>query len=154
MGDLDLEVADDVTLVQIAVDDHCDRSKWKASASAPGGSAAAIDGDLTTRWSNGRFQDGTDWFAVDFGGPVTLSNITLNDAGAYRADYPGAYELRGSLDGVTFDDPPFVAGNGSEGATVIDFAPRTLRAVKVSQVGASNATHWWGIGEFQTACTF
>jgi hypothetical protein len=152
--DLDLDVADDVTLVQIAVDDHCDRSKWKASGSAPVGSAFAIDGDLTTRWANGKFQDGSDWFAVDFGGPVTLSSITLNDAGAYRADYPGAYEVRGSLDGVTFVDPPFVAGNGAEGATVIDFAPRTLRAVKVSQVGTANPTHWWGIGEFQMACTF
>ena len=154
VGDLDLDVADDVTLVQIAVDDHCDRSKWKASASTPMGAALAIDGDPTTRWRNGRFQDGTDWFAVDFGGPVTLSNITLDDAGIYRADYPGAYEVRGSPDGVTFDDTPFASGDGAEGATVIDFAPRTLRAVKVSQVGASNATHWWGIGELRTACTF
>jgi hypothetical protein len=152
--DLDLDVADDVILVQIAIADHCDRSRWKTSASAPASSAFAIDGDLTTRWTTARFQDGTDWFVVDFGGPVTLTSITLNDTQSYPGDYPGAYEARGSLDGVTFDDAPFVIGNGTDAATVINFAARTMRAVKISQVGASNASRWWGIGEFQTTCAF
>jgi hypothetical protein len=151
-GALSLEVADDLTLVQISVDDHCDRSKWRATASVAAGTAAALDGDLTTRWTSSRLQDGTDWFAVDFGGTVTLTSITLNDSQSYPGDYPGSYEVRASLDGVTFDDAPFATGDGADGATTIELAARPVRAVKVSQVGTSNATRWWGIGEFQTTC--
>jgi hypothetical protein len=150
---LALDVSDDLTLVEITVDDHCDRSTWTPSASVTTGVRAALDGDLTTRWTTARLQDGTDWYAVDFGGPVTLTGITLDDSQVYPEDYPGAYELRASLDGVTFDDAPFATGNGADGVTTMNFGAQTVRAVKVSQVGTSNAARWWSIGEFQARCS-
>lgn len=150
-----LGVTDDVTLLQIAPVDPCDRASWTATASFRGdnkGPPGAIDGNLTTRWNTGRLQDGTDWFQVDFGAPIKLGNITLNNNQIYPGDFPGAYEVRGSQDGVTFDEAPFAAGIGTYGSTVIDFPQRTVRAVKVSQVGVANNTKWWGIGEFQIDC--
>jgi hypothetical protein len=158
---LALDIGDQVTLVQItpyppAGGNFCDRSGWKATASVPGdgrGPIGALDGNLTTRWNTRRLQDGTDWYQVDFGGQVKLTNITLNNTQAFPADYPGAYEVYGSLDGAIFDVAPFTSGAGTTNATVIDFAARTVRAVRVKQVGTSNRIHWWGIGEFQATCS-
>jgi F5/8 type C domain len=158
---LALDVSDQVTLVQIAPylpagNNLCDRSRWKASASVLGdgkGPAAALDGNLTTRWDTLRLQAGMDWFQVDFGAQVRLTNITLNNTQAYPADYPGGYEVYGSVDGAIFDVLPFSVGAGSINATVIDFPQRLLRAVRINQVGTTNNIHWWGIGEFQTTCS-
>lgn len=158
---LAIDIGDQVTLVQIvpyppAGSTFCDRSGWRATASAQGegrGPPAALDGDLTTRWNTRRLQDGTDFFQVDFGGQVKLTNITLNNTRAYPADYPGAYEVYGSLDGVIFDASPFASGAGTINATVINFSQRVMRAVKIRQLGTANRIHWWGIGEFQTTCS-
>jgi hypothetical protein len=136
---------------------HCDRTKWTATASVTAGDGAGpiggIDGNLTTRWGNNKGQDGTDWYQVDFGGGVKLRNITLNNTQAYPDDYPGAYAVYGSLDAVTFDASPFVTGNGTPNSTVINFAERTVRAVKIKQTGTSRNANWWQIGEFQPTCS-
>jgi hypothetical protein len=153
--DVPIVVGDDVTLVAIAATNYCDRSMWTATASVRGdniGPPGAVDGDLTTRWDSAHVQNGTDWFQVDFGGSVQLTSITLNNTETFPGDYPGAYEIRGSVDGVSFDGAPFVGGAGANGSTVVNFAPRAVRAVRVAQVGTANSRSWWGIGEFQTAC--
>jgi hypothetical protein len=159
---LAIDIGDQVTIVRIAPyppsggSNFCDRSKWKATASVLGdgrGPPGALDGNLTTRWDTKRLQDGTDFFQVDFGGPVSLTNITLNNTQAFPADYPGAYEVYGSVDGVIFGVTPFASGAGVINATVINFTQRMMRAVKVKQVGVANNIHWWGIGEFQATCS-
>jgi hypothetical protein len=136
--------------------DYCDRARWTAKASVTtgdgGGPPAGIDGDLTTRWANNHGQTGMDWYAVDFGGTVKLSKITLNNTLTYPDDYPGAYAVYGSSDGVTFDATPFVTGSGANPSTVITFAQRSVRAVRVNQTGTSRASNWWQIGEFQVIC--
>jgi hypothetical protein len=135
---------------------YCDRARWTATASVTGGDGAGppggIDGDLTTRWANNHGQNGTDYYAVDFGGPVKLSKITLNNTQAYPDDYPGAYAVYGSSDGTTFDAAPFVTGAGTTGSTVITFGQRTVRAVRVNQTGTTRSTNWWQIGELQVVC--
>jgi F5/8 type C domain-containing protein len=135
---------------------YCDRTHWTATASVTAGDGAGppggIDGDLTTRWANNRGQDGTDSYAVDFGGAVKLTKITLNNTQAYPDDYPGAYAVYGSSDGTTFDGSPFVTGAGSTGSTVITFTQRSVRAVRVNQTGTTRAGNWWQIGEFQIGC--
>jgi hypothetical protein len=134
----------------------CDHRTWRATASVTGGDgggpAAGIDGDLTTRWANNRGQNGSDWYQVDFGALVKLARITLDDSKTFPDDYPGSYAVFASLDGVKFDAKPFVTGNGTRGATVIDFAQRTVRAIKITQVGSALASRWWQIGELQTVC--
>ena len=144
--------------VMPSAQNYCNSSNWTATASnsyntggASIGPDGAFDGNLATRWSTGLMQNGgSDWYQVDFGGDVSIGNITLNNAD-FTTDYPAQYAVYGSSDGATFDSSPFVTGNGASGSTVINFPKRTVRAVKVVQSGTSNSTHWWGIGEFQTS---
>jgi hypothetical protein len=140
---------------RVDANNFCDRALWKATASVRGdgpGPNGGIDGDLNTRWNNQRFQDGNDWYQVDFGGPVKLTNITLDNTKIYPTDFPGRYEVYGSSDGTTFDSAAFTSGSGTLTTTVINFSQRVVRAVKIKQVGTSNSAHWFGICEFQITC--
>jgi hypothetical protein len=144
------------TSVGIDSADACNRLSWKATASVTNGDGdgpgAAIDGDLTTRWANNRAQSGADWFQVDFGALVKIARITLDNSRSYPNDYPGSYAVYASLDGVKFDAAPFVTGNGAANTTVINFMQRTLRAIKIAQVGSARASNWWQIGEVEVVC--
>jgi F5/8 type C domain len=136
---------------------YCDISKWVASASnfTTALPQAALDGNVTTRFSTNRPQDGTDWFQVNFPGMVKMSTITLNGGGAFddALDFPGGYALYGSTDGTTFSSTPFATGSGTANQTVITFAQQSLKAIKVKQTGTTNSARWWSIDEFQTNCT-
>lgn len=124
LGVTDITAADGATDIGSPADgrgnNFCDRAFWKATASVRGsgpGPIAGIDGDLGTRWDNDRFQDGTDWYQVDFGGPVKLTNITLDNTRIQPNDFPGRYEVYGSSNGSTFDSSPFASGSGSINAS-------------------------------------
>jgi hypothetical protein len=134
----------------------CDNASWKATASVTGGDgggpAAGVDGDLKTRWASNRPQNGSDWYQVDFGALVKLARITLDNSQTFPNDYPGSYAVYASLDGVTFDSKPFASGRGTYDQTVIDFSQRTLRAIKITEVGSARAPNWWQIGELQVVC--
>jgi hypothetical protein len=136
--------------------DHCNFLTWQATASITAGDGSgpigAIDGNLNTRWANNRYQDGTDWFQVDFGGLVKLTNITLNTQ-IYPNDYPGAFAVFGSADGITFNAMPFATGTGTVGSTVIDFSQQDVWAIKINQTGSSRSSNWWQIAELQTTCS-
>ena len=84
---------------------------------------------------------------------MKLTKITLNNTMTYPDDYPGGYAVYGSSDGVTFDGTPFVTGTGTTGSTVITFAQRAVRAVRVNQTGTTRSTNWWQIGELQPVCS-
>jgi hypothetical protein len=137
---------------------YCDRSHWTATASASYTMAPAgppiqgIDGNLTTRWTSGHSQNGTDYYQVDFGGTVKLTKITLDDTGDNSAaDFPLMYQVYGSTDGTTFGATPFITGSGTANSTMITFPEQTVRAVKIRELGAK--AEWWSIGEFQTVCS-
>ncbi|HVR00640.1 MAG TPA: discoidin domain-containing protein, partial [Polyangia bacterium] len=138
---------------------YCDRTHWKATASASYAMAPAgppiqgIDGNLTTRWTSGRPQDGTDYYQVDFGGTVKLTKITLDDTGDNSAgDFPAGYQVYASTDGTTFSGTAFAMGSGTMSSTVISFPQQTVRAVKIKEIGSRTGI-WWSIGEFQTVCS-
>jgi hypothetical protein len=137
---------------------YCDRSHWTATASASYTMAPAgppiqgIDGNLTTKWTSGRSQDGTDFYQVDFGGTVKLTKITLDDTGDNSAaDFPLMYQVYGSTDGTTFGATPFVTGSGTANSTMITFPEQTVRAVRIRELGTK--AEWWSIGELQTVCS-
>jgi hypothetical protein len=46
-----------------------------------------------------------------------------------------------------------VTGAGTAGSTVITFAQRSVRAVRVNQTGNSRPNNWWQIGEFEVVCS-
>jgi len=86
---------------------------------------------------------------------VKLSSITLDntqDGASSSLDYPHTYAVYGSTDGVAFAATPFVSGSGAAKSTVINFAPETVRAVRIKNT-ASVSGIWWSIGEFKTTCS-
>jgi hypothetical protein len=137
---------------------YCDRSHWTATAStgaANGGGGPpsnAIDGDLMTRWATNRGQLNTDYYAVNFGGTVKLTKITLNNE-IYPTDYPGTYAVYASTDGTTFGTTAIATGSGTSGTTVISFSQQSVRAVRVNQTATNRGTYWWELAEFQVDCT-
>ncbi|HXI55765.1 MAG TPA: discoidin domain-containing protein, partial [Polyangia bacterium] len=155
--DLDwIEIVGASTVNSATAPGTCNRTGWTSwvSASQPSTSpASAMDGDINSRWTTGRLQDGTDWFAVDFGGLVKLSSITLSTPWTATNDYPGGYAIYGSADGNTFDTTPFVTGKGVPGKQTISFSQRTVHAVRIKQTGTANSSSWWSIGDFQAACS-
>jgi hypothetical protein len=111
----------------------------------------AIDGVLNTFWSTGANQDGNDWFRVNLGGVFKLSRIKLNNTVGFPADYPGAYAVFSSLDGVTFKGP-LVTGRGAPGLTDIPFPQEPMRYFEIRQTGITHAGNWWQIGEVTVDC--
>jgi subtilisin family serine protease len=119
------------------------RAGWRAMGSNATGTAAALDGDATTRWSTGTAQRNGEFFEVDFGAPLTFSRVTLDSHGTAN-DFPVGYEVYVSNDGVTWG-AAVAKGAGTGDLVVIDFAPQTARYLRVVQTGSSST--WWSIYE-------
>jgi hypothetical protein len=132
---------------------QCVGTQWATTASVnPQWAGAAADGTSYSKWPSGRYQDGTDWYQVDFRANLLMSQFVL-DQGIWPTDYPGAYEAYASTDGVTFEPTPFASGVGSSPQTVINFTPRRMRALKIKQVGTANAAHYWMLAELKATCS-
>jgi hypothetical protein len=129
---------------------YCDYKNWTATATN-GAAGNAIDGDLSSRFTTGRAQDGTDAITVNFGGTVKITGVTLNNSSTSSGDYPGGYAIYGSSDGMTFGTTAIATGSGAATQTVATFAQQTVRAIKIVQTGTANSSHWWSIGEVQVA---
>jgi hypothetical protein len=152
----DQNPAPDIDWIEVigASANFCDQSRWAVSASASSSkdpALNAIDKYDVSRWTTGRGQDGTDWFQVDFGGYVTMSNLTLTNGGYDPNDYPGQVALYGSMDGVNFGSA-IATVSGATNQSIITFPSQTFRAIRLKQVGTSNSGHWWSIHEFDSDC--
>jgi hypothetical protein len=133
----------------------CSPLSWNVSASnsaANNPPLAAIDGSVQTRWSTGAGQSAGQYFEIDFGGYVQLSQVTLNSTGSV-GDYARGYELAVSTDDIDFsriiaagtvDVPP--AGD----LITIDFPVHSVRYLRINQTGF--AGNWWSIHELGTIC--
>jgi len=119
---------------------------FQASARDPAG---AIDGDTTTRYTDGQTQVGGEYVILAFGSTIKLSGVTLIANPA--ADGAKAYKAEYSTDGTTFVAfAPAVAGTGGLASLPINFPAATLmRAIKITQTGmtVAPATSWWSINE-------
>ncbi len=121
-----------------------DRKGWVATASSSASADApanAIDGNDATRWSSGASQSNGQWFRVDMGAVNTISSVTL-DAGTSLDDYPRAYQLLLSADGVTYS--PVASGTGSPFFTV-PFPAQSARFIAIQETGT--AGNWWSLHE-------
>lgn len=151
----DDQTPSDTGAVNNDVSSGCKTTGWKATASNSVNSSqpsAAIDGNPLTHWSSGRNQDGTDWFQVDFEASVRVDAVVMENVFGVQADYPGAFDIVGSTDGMTFDRPLVTGGKGAETLTVASFDTQTIRAIRIHQTGTSRSGHWWQIGELRIDC--
>src|SRR5882724_1364069 len=100
-------------------------ASWTATASSWGADDLpphAIDGDASDRWSTGKLQSSTDWFQLDFGGTVSIDQVTLM-LGSNALDYPRAYAVRFSNVANDLSAPMLLMGAGQPDTdSVLNFA--------------------------------
>src|SRR5439155_11711783 len=89
------------------------RANWTATAmpTHPGDVVTnAFDGVAGTRWASGKSpQDGYEWFRLDLGQPIAITQVWLTSSGG---DYPTAYELAVSSDDILYT--PVARGLGRD----------------------------------------
>jgi hypothetical protein len=115
----------------------------------------AIDGDPTTRYTDGKSQIGGEFVTVTFARAVKISgmNVVTTSAG----DGAKGYQLQYSTDGATFTAfAPAIAGTGADNLT-IPFPATIMRAIRMIQTGVATLPAadpaWWSINEITfTGC--
>jgi F5/8 type C domain len=115
----------------------------------------AIDGDPTTRYTDGKSQSGGEFVTVTFARAVKVSgmNVVTTSAG----DGAKGYQLQYSTDGATFMAfAPAIAGTGADNLT-IPFPATVMRAIRMIQTGVATTPAadpaWWSINEITfTGC--
>jgi hypothetical protein len=123
------------------------RVGWVATASASCSSDTpnlALDDNGSTRFSTCQPQTPGQTFQVDMQVPRSFSKITL-DAGSSAGDFPRAFQVFVSSDGVNWATP-IATGTGTAQIVGASFPTQTARFLRVVQTGSSS-TNWWSIAE-------
>jgi len=126
-----------------------DREGWTAAASSTDGvnlAAAALDGNVATRWASGAAQTNGQWFTVDMGSAHTFNRIEL-DAGPNGGDYARGYVVETSNDGVGWSGP-IAEGTGIAGTVTAEFPAQQARYIRVTQTGSA-PSNWWSVAELR-----
>jgi hypothetical protein len=136
----------------------CDPARWTVTASASATNnppAFAVDGLAPTRWSSGVGQAVGQYFEIDFGGFVTVDQITLDDSYGTNehTDYPRGLDVLGSADGTTFTSTLGSVSNATDpGAIVtVNFSAAMTRAVRL-QINTGVPMVWWSVHELRVGC--
>ncbi|WJH34829.1 discoidin domain-containing protein [Paenibacillus sp. CC-CFT747] len=119
------------------------RTGWTATASNTTGTANALDGVLSTRWTTSRTQIAGLYYQLNMGSAKTFNKITL-DANSTN-DYPRGYEVYVSSNGTTWGTA-VATGTGTGSITTVTFPVQTAQYIKV--VLTATASPWWSIHEF------
>lgn len=135
-----------------------DRGGWIASASATDTfgdvPSNALDGDATTHWGSGEGQTPGLWFQVNMLLPRSFNSLSI-DAGNSSGDYPRAYLVFLSLDGVNWGQSIANGDSTSQGSGAyvdagqvvnISFPTQFARYIRVVDIGS--AGNWWSLYEF------
>ncbi|MBQ0826411.1 discoidin domain-containing protein [Streptomyces tagetis] len=122
------------------------RSATSSSAENAGTPAsAAVDGDLSTRWSSAAGDD--QWLQVDLGATASVTRIVLEWEAAYGKDY----KIQLSPDASTWTDARTVTG-GDGGTDTLELSGQG-RYVRMQ--GVHRATSWgYSLWEFQVFGSF
>ena len=141
--------------IQTAGGTVLDRSQWTVSSSSnsvgdgtgnAAGDAAvnAIDGDLSTRWTNGHGMKNGDWYQINLGSPARFNQIVLDNSVNSSFDYINKYQVYVSNDGVNWNSA-IVNGSGGIGKIAITLPTQTAQYVRI--VNTAPSGFWWSIGE-------
>ncbi|WP_053912721.1 discoidin domain-containing protein [Streptomyces sp. SCSIO 75703] len=107
--------------------------------------SAAVDGDLSTRWSSAPLDD--QWLQVDLGATASVTRVVLEWEAAYGKDYT----IQLSPDGSTWSDARTVTG-GDGGTDTLDVSGQGRY---VRMLGVHRATSWgYSLWEFQVFGSF
>lgn len=124
---------------------HNGANSAAASSTEPWGSpAAALDGDITTRWSSGASQAPGQTFTIDFGRVQQVSRVLFDSGASSPNDYPASYEIATSGDGYSWHR--VASGYGANRIVTTDlYTASSARFLRITQTGTK--TNWWSISE-------
>jgi hypothetical protein len=108
-----------------------------------------VDNNIASRWSTGMNQAPGEYFQIDFGGTVSLTQVVLDDTNN-MGDYPRAYDIGLSALGTTFTTVAMNAANTNVVVTET-FGAAQGRYLRINQKGT--AASWWSIDELRLMCT-
>ncbi|OLB73388.1 MAG: hypothetical protein AUI14_26465 [Actinobacteria bacterium 13_2_20CM_2_71_6] len=108
-------------------------------------SAAAVDGDLTTRWASQR--GNPQWIQVDLGSAKLIGWVTLRWAAAFAREY----RVEMSDDGHTWATA-FATAGGDGGDDLVRFTPTRARYVRMFGVRSANSDGY-SLREFEVHST-
>ena len=127
---------------------------WVPSASSSNGnnpSSAVID-NSAARWSTTKPQAGDEWLQIDFGAPVSLRRINMQQGTMNANDYPRKYAVVVSDVSKNLTGQTCAMGVGTAGVTTTIELPEatTGRYVLIKQLGSSLS--WWSVEEIEFSC--
>jgi|GEM_PF-70224 len=105
----------------------------------------AIDGNLRTRYTTGRYMEPGMWFKIDLKEEYQLERLVL-DTRSSPGDYPRGYRITVSQDDQIWSEP-VAAGTGTTAITKIDFPPVSTRFIMIQQTGSGGP--FWSIHELE-----
>ena len=126
------------------VEQPLDRRRWILTATNNAGDLGnAIDGDIASHWTTEQLQRPGQKVSIDFGKRNLFQRVLLETR--YLDDYPRAYIVRASDNGISFTQ--IAIGIGVGATTNISLpAPVTYRYLEIEQTGTS-VWNWWSINE-------
>ena len=113
--------------------------------------SAVIDG-TSARWTTGVPQAGGQWLQIDFGKPVGIRRVNLQQGMTYGNDYPRGYQVVVSNTSENLKGPIATTGVGMSGVTTTIVLPQVLvgRYLLIEQTDTSLS--WWSIEEIEVSC--
>jgi beta-glucosidase len=124
------------------------RAAWVASAFPVAGDAPinAIDNNPATRYSPDQNQTPWQYLQVKLGSaPQSFTQATI-DAAGFNADYPTAFAIFVSNDGMSWGSP-IATGTGSTQLITVQFPTQNAQYVRFCTAGESSI-NWWSLAEF------
>ena len=115
--------------------------------------AYAFDGDLSTRFSTGTKQVGTEYLLIDFGAnKATVSKVIVNTT---NNDYGRHLQIRMSDSATDATSAVLAEQNGMTGPVTFTFPPTTARYLRIMQTAmlATGEINWWSVHEIAVSCT-
>jgi hypothetical protein len=153
----DLATVDDGTIPPGAKIGSCDPTQWAVTASLShpvNPPSYAVDGLQPTRWSTGAPQAVGQYYQIDFGGFVMVSQVVIEHTFANdgKDDYARGLDVLVSYDGVDFSRK-LQSGSytADPGVATIAFAPHAARQLRLQS--NSVAGSWWTMHELHVGCT-
>jgi len=144
----ELNVFSDDSSTPPSATDFSDSDSWSLNGGQTSNLRAALDGDISTRWTTNETQRDGQFYEIDFNSNKSFDRILLDTTGS-NLDYPRGYEVEVSADGTNFTT--IASGTPNANArTLVEFEQQTAQVVRILQTGSSN-NKWWSIHELTIA---
>jgi F5/8 type C domain-containing protein len=114
--------------------------------------AYAFDASLTSRFSTGSPQAGTEWLQIDFTTKGTVDQVTVSVS---NGDFGRHLQIRMSDTDKDTASAVLAEMDGVTGLMTFKFAPKTARYILISQTKplATGETSWWSVQDVTATCT-